>query len=130
MLPINSYEIKITLIILLYYIDIVYLIIPIFVHFSMSELLHHPSGQMCVQMEQPINTQDTQEMIPEFQVQPPPDPEVKPMYQEPQVNPWQGDTLQTFCFYCCPECEFKCHSEDPFQSHALQSHPQVTEVNS
>ncbi len=48
-----------------------------------------------------------------------------PEDQDQSANPWQGDTLLTFCFFCCPECDFRSHSEEPFQSHAIECHPQV-----
>ena len=37
-------------------------------------------------------------------------------------NPWVVENIKTFCFYCCPECDFKSKYGDHFKRHALESH--------
>ena len=37
-------------------------------------------------------------------------------------NPWVVENIEAFCFYCCPECDFKSKDGDHFKRHALESH--------
>ena len=37
-------------------------------------------------------------------------------------NPWAVENIETFSFYCCPECDFKSKDGDHFERHALESH--------
>ena len=37
-------------------------------------------------------------------------------------NPWVVENIEAFCFYCCPECDFKSKDGDNFKRHALESH--------
>jgi uncharacterized Zn-finger protein len=37
-------------------------------------------------------------------------------------NPWAVENIETFSFYCCPECDFKSKYGDHFKRHALESH--------
>ena len=38
-------------------------------------------------------------------------------------NPWAVDSLNSFNYYCCPECDLKSHSKQAFVNHAFQKHP-------
>ena len=40
-------------------------------------------------------------------------------------NPWEVNSFKEFCYYCCPECDFKTKTESPFQAHAEENHPKV-----
>ena len=44
------------------------------------------------------------------------------------VNPWLVSCLEDFLYYCCPECDNKCHSRQMFITHAWQNHSQAKEV--
>ena len=37
-------------------------------------------------------------------------------------NPWVVESIETFSFYCCPECDFKSKDGDYFKRHAMESH--------
>ena len=37
-------------------------------------------------------------------------------------NPWVGESIEAFSFYCCPECDFKSKDRDYFKRHAIESH--------
>ena len=39
-------------------------------------------------------------------------------------NPWRVDSIQSFNYFCCPECVYRSKEELTFQAHALQNHPQ------
>ncbi len=43
----------------------------------------------------------------------------------PNPNPWNAKAVQDFCFYNCPECDFKAKSVPPFKDHAMENHPLV-----
>merc|ERR1740129_1788526 len=38
-------------------------------------------------------------------------------------NPWLVDSINSFYFLKCPECDFDTKWEDTFQDHALENHP-------
>ena len=38
-------------------------------------------------------------------------------------NPWLVDSIQSFSFLNCPECNFKVKEEDNFHKHAVENHP-------
>ena len=44
-----------------------------------------------------------------------------------ELNPWSVDSIESFSFYCCPECIFRSKEENFFQIHALQNHVQSKE---
>ena len=52
-------------------------------------------------------------------------PEGGPVYPAIQPNPWSANSVQDFCFYCCPECSFRSHAMGAFQDHAVEKHPLV-----
>ena len=37
-------------------------------------------------------------------------------------NPWEVKNIETFSFYCCPECDFKSKDGDHFKRHAMEIH--------
>ena len=39
------------------------------------------------------------------------------------TNPWVVDSIQSFSFLNCPECDFKVKEEDDFHKHAVKNHP-------
>ena len=39
------------------------------------------------------------------------------------INPWLVDSIQSFSFLNCPECDFKVKEEDKFHKHAVKNHP-------
>ena len=39
------------------------------------------------------------------------------------TNPWSVETLDTYLYYCCPECDHKCKSKPSFVHHAYSCHP-------
>jgi len=41
-----------------------------------------------------------------------------------ELNPWSVDSIESFSFYCCPECIFRSKEEDFFQIHAIENHVQ------
>ena len=41
------------------------------------------------------------------------------------VNPWDGNNVMNFSFFCCPECDYKCKSVNHFIEHASQNHPKA-----
>ena len=41
------------------------------------------------------------------------------------INPWDGNNVMNFSFFCCPECEYKCKSVNQFIEHASQNHPKA-----
>ena len=43
-------------------------------------------------------------------------------------NPWMVESIESFSFYCCPECVFRSKEETFFQAHALQNHSQSTSL--
>ena len=43
-------------------------------------------------------------------------------------NPWAVETLDTYLFYCCPECDQKYKSKPSFVKHAFSSHPTAKET--
>ena len=43
-------------------------------------------------------------------------------------NPWSVDNINDFWFLTCPECAFKTKAQHKFQSHAIQNHPQSSEL--
>ena len=45
--------------------------------------------------------------------------------EELEFNPWSGDSLEQFLYYCCPECEDRCQIPDDFVEHALTYHPKA-----
>ena len=38
-------------------------------------------------------------------------------------NPWQVDTIHSFWYLKCPECNFDSKDEDIFEDHAVENHP-------
>ena len=44
-----------------------------------------------------------------------------------ELNPWSVDSIESFSYYCCPECIFRSKEENFFQIHALQNHVQSKE---
>ena len=42
-------------------------------------------------------------------------------------NPWLITDIEEFHFYCCPECQFKDHSNEIFVNHVFQAHPYAKE---
>ena len=40
------------------------------------------------------------------------------------LNPWLVESIETFSFYCCPECTFRTKEDTYFEAHALQNHDQ------
>ena len=38
-------------------------------------------------------------------------------------NPWTVEDLDSYLFYCCPECDQKYKSKPSFINHAYSSHP-------
>ena len=40
-----------------------------------------------------------------------------------EENPWSVVNLESFLYYCCPECENRNQSKDEFLKHALGQHP-------
>ena len=47
------------------------------------------------------------------------------LVEELDFNPWSGDSLEQFLYYCCPECSDKCQIPDDFVDHALTYHPKA-----
>ena len=45
-----------------------------------------------------------------------------------ETNPWNVSNLETFHFYCCPECDQKCNTKDQFIDHAMTWHPKAHEI--
>ena len=43
-------------------------------------------------------------------------------------NPWSVNNINDFWFLTCPECAFKTKEQHKFQSHAVQNHPQSSEL--
>ena len=43
-------------------------------------------------------------------------------------NPWHVDSIQTFWFLKCPECNFDSKKEGIFQDHAIENHPKSWEL--
>ena len=43
-------------------------------------------------------------------------------------NPWHVDSIQTFWFLKCPECNFYSKKEEIFQDHAIENHPKSWEL--
>ena len=43
-------------------------------------------------------------------------------------NPWSVNNINEFWFLTCPECAFKTKEQHKFQSHAVQNHPQSSEL--
>ena len=43
-------------------------------------------------------------------------------------NPWHVDSIQTFWFLKCPECNFDSKKEEIFQDHAIENHPKSWEL--
>ena len=41
-----------------------------------------------------------------------------------ELNPWSVDSIESFSFYCCPECIFRSKEEYFFQIHAIENHVQ------
>ena len=41
-----------------------------------------------------------------------------------ELNPWWVDSIESFSYYCCPECIFRTKEEDFFQIHAIENHVQ------
>ena len=41
------------------------------------------------------------------------------------INPWDGNNVMNFSFFCCPECDYKCKSVNHFIEHASQNHPKA-----
>ena len=42
-------------------------------------------------------------------------------------NPWTVEDLDSYLFYCCPECDQKYKSKPSFINHAYSSHPDAKE---
>ena len=40
-------------------------------------------------------------------------------------NPWSVQNLEEFLLYCCPECDDKYESKEPFVIHAFEKHPKA-----
>ena len=38
-------------------------------------------------------------------------------------NPWAVTCIDSFNFFCCPECVYRSKEESSFQVHAVQNHP-------
>ena len=38
-------------------------------------------------------------------------------------NPWAVESLQSFYFLKCPECDFDTKEENSFENHATENHP-------
>ena len=45
-----------------------------------------------------------------------------------ETNPWNVSNIETFHFYCCPECDMKCNTKDQFIDHAMEWHPKAREI--
>ena len=52
----------------------------------------------------------------------------KPLKMAFNKNPWMVESIESFSFYCCPECVFRSKEETFFQAHALQNHSQSTSL--
>ncbi len=107
---------------------------PVYHHQPGPPLFHHPlppPPNVHVQQQAvpvPVSVPDPMNShIPAVQQgQPQQEEEVDSKQNMP--NPWEVDTLKEFCFYCCPECDFRSKSESPFQSHALKNHPKAQSI--
>ena len=42
-------------------------------------------------------------------------------------NPWSVPNLDAFLKYCCPECDEKYETKEPFVMHAFEKHPKAKE---
>lgn len=45
-----------------------------------------------------------------------------------EENPWQVGQIEDFLYFCCPECEEKCHEKDQFLKHAIEDHPKARSI--
>ena len=43
----------------------------------------------------------------------------------PEINPWLVPQLEDYQFFCCPECDEKCHFKEDFFKHAISKHPKA-----
>ena len=43
------------------------------------------------------------------------------------VNPWTCESIYTFSYFCCPECNGKWHGKQDFVNHAFHKHPKAIE---
>ncbi len=81
-------------------------------------LVGDPVPQQPQQQDQEIVDLDQAKEIPVK-----PDPEGEPTEPEGPPHPWDASNIIDFCFYCCPECDYKCKTAPTFHEHAVQSHP-------
>ena len=42
------------------------------------------------------------------------------------TNPWNGENLNDFLFYCCPKCDFKQEHKSEFMDHLVTKHPDTS----
>ena len=44
------------------------------------------------------------------------------------INPWAVETLDTYLYYCCPQCDLRCKNKTVFVEHAYETHPESKNV--
>jgi hypothetical protein len=47
----------------------------------------------------------------------------------PTPDPWNVDSFDDFCFYCCPECDYRSKTKNDLVNHAIENHPKSKNLN-